>query len=462
MQVQLTSQSDLLLTRKRESAASARAEPPEEFCVSDRSTISLTPLAACLAAALFSLPVDARPLRSHASAFAFHAAPLGGVTLPVTSCLDDNSGGTLREMMAVAGEGDTLDMSALACSTITLAQGQLWTGSNINLLGPSDHELTIDAASASRAIFHYGGGTLGLSHLGIRNGLLLGTQGYGACIFSDGSVSADHVHIAHCINSALPGFGGGVFAYNSFAITDSSITGSDGGYGGGGVMADSGTIERSTISGNTARHAGGAYAVSGVMNIVDSTVSGNTATASGAGGIRAEYGLTIVNSTISGNTAVSFGGGIEFGSEASISNSTIVFNQAADGGGIRGFNGSTLAMTSSIVALNAAGPGNSDIGNVTSVDGSHNLIMVTGAAVPPDTLTGDPGIGVLANNGGPTQTHALLPASIAIDTGANPAALATDQRGFARSAGAATDIGAYELQPDSIFADGFELPGTHR
>lgn len=429
----------------------------------DRSTISLTPLAACLAVALFSLPVDARPLRAQASAraasFAFHAAPLGGVTVPVASCLDDSSGGTLREVLASAGEGDTVDMSALACSTITLTQGELATAlDDIYLVGPGDHELTIDAATASRGISHTGAGTLGLSHLGISNGRITGSTGSGACVYSAGSVDASHVNIANCNNLVYPSNGGGLVAMNSATIADSSVTNSYGGLGGGGVYTGSGTmtITRSTISGNSARHAGGAYAYYGAMSIVDSTISGNVANASGGGGIRAEYGLDIVNSTISGNIATSLGGGIQFGSTASISNSTIVFNQAADGGGIIGLNGSTLTMTSTIVALNSAGPGTSDIGNVTAATGGHNLIMVTTATVPPDTLTGDPGIGPLADNGGPTQTHALLPGSIAIDAGDNPAALPTDQRGFARSAGAATDIGAYELQPDVIFANGFE------
>lgn len=432
----------------------------------DRSTISLTPLAACLAVALFSLPADARPVRAHAPAraasFAFHAAPLGGVTLPVASCLDDSSGGTLREVLASAGEGDTVDMSALVCSTITLTQGELATAlDDINLVGPGGHELTIDAASASRVIDHTGAGTLGLGHLGLRNGRLTGTAGYGACVYSAGSVNADHVHIADCNNLAYPASGGGLFALNSATITSSSITGSYGGIGAGGVYAGSTlTIERSTISGNSARHAGGAYAYYGAMSVTDSTISGNIANASGAGGLRAEYGLTIVNSTISGNIATSLGGGIDFGSEASIRNSTIVFNQAADGGGIHGLNGSTLSMTSSIVGFNSAGAGTSDIGNVTSVDGSHNLIMVTTATVPPDTLTDGLGLGPLANNGGPTQTHALLPGTSAIDAGDNPDALATDQRGAARTAGAATDIGAYELQPDMIFANGFEQTVT--
>jgi hypothetical protein len=66
----------------------------------------------------------------------------------------------------------------------------------------------------------------------------------------------------------------------------------------------------------------------------------------------------------------------------------------------------------------------------------------------------------LADNGGPTQTHALIAGSPAIDAGSNPANLATDQRGdgYVRVYGAAADIGAFELQSatDAIFADGFD------
>ena len=434
--------------------------------MSDRSMVSLavSPLAACLALALCSHSVDARPLLPRTPAWLASAtprvAPLGGMTLPVGSCLDDSSGGTLREVLATAGEGDTVDLSGLACSTITLAQGELATSlGDVNLLGPSDHTLTIDAANASRAIDHTGLGTLGLSHLGIRNGRIAGTEAYAACVYSAGSIDANHVHIADCSNLAYPSTGGGLVAMNAATIVDSSITGSSGGLAAGGVFAGYGalTIERSTISGNTALHAAGAYAFYTTMSVVDSTIAGNTATGSGGGGIRAEYGLDVVNSTISGNSALSYAGGIEFGSTANIRNSTIAFNQANVGGGIYGNNISTLTITSSIVGLNSASPGTSDVAN-TTVTGDHNIIMIASGTVPPDTLTGDPGLGPLADNGGPTQTHALLPGSIAIDVGDNPDALPTDQRGFARTSGAAIDIGSYELQPDQIFADGFESP----
>ena len=78
--------------------------------------------------------------------------------------------------------------------------------------------------------------------------------------------------------------------------------------------------------------------------------------------------------------------------------------------------------------------------------------------LPADTLHDDPLLGALADNGGPTQTLALLPGSPAIDTGNNVAGLATDQRGagFPRVMGSSADIGAYEVTADAIFADGFD------
>ena len=64
----------------------------------------------------------------------------------------------------------------------------------------------------------------------------------------------------------------------------------------------------------------------------------------------------------------------------------------------------------------------------------------------------------LADNGGPTFTHALDPTSPAIDHGSNPLALDFDQRGApnVRVFGSAPDIGAFELVPDAIFKGDFE------
>jgi len=95
---------------------------------------------------------------------------------------------------------------------------------------------------------------------------------------------------------------------------------------------------------------------------------------------------------------------------------------------------------------------------VFTLSGASNLIRTSTATLPPDTLFTDPLIAPLADNGGATFTHALLPGSPAVDAGSNVADLEFDQRGtgYPRQMGHATDIGAFEVYADPIFADGFE------
>ena len=134
--------------------------------------------------------------------------------------------------------------------------------------------------------------------------------------------------------------------------------------------------------------------------------------------------MTINNSTLTGNTASSSGGGIYL-------------------------YGSTVNLVSTIVANNVGG-GSPDIGigETGTVNATNSLIRSTSGfsfSTNLNNITGqDPLLGPLANNGGPTLTHALLGGSPAIDAGSNPLALAFDQRGtpFVRSSGV-TDIGAY-------------------
>ena len=92
--------------------------------------------------------------------------------------------------------------------------------------------------------------------------------------------------------------------------------------------------------------------------------------------------------------------------------------------------------------------------------GNFNLVAVTTATTPSDTVSCNPMLGPLANNGGATQTMALQTGSCAIDAASPTPSETSDQRGFARPAVAATnaDIGAYEsgaTDPDKIFADTF-------
>ncbi len=227
------------------------------------------------------------------------------------------------------------------------------------------------------------------------------------------------------------------------------------------------------MSGNTAGFEGGGIYAFGTVIVTNSTVSGNTAASSG-GGIVAGRGLTLSNSTVSGNTAGTFGGGISFASNnkaRTIRNSTIALNKANQGGGFYIFDfsgsGDDVNLGNTIVAKNTATTSQPDIGSDTVgvgyINSGNNLIGInTGFEVtfPTSSLVGTAGspvnplLGPLQNNGGLTQTHALLVGSPAINAGNNaliPMGVTTDQRGtgFPRISGGTVDIGAFEVQVKS-------------
>jgi VCBS repeat-containing protein len=235
------------------------------------------------------------------------------------------------------------------------------------------------------------------------------------------------------------------------------------------------TLSNSTVSGNLSRletipdccsYGGGIYN-GGTLIISNSTVSGNSAD-NGGGGISNNGTLTISNSTLSGNSGGE-GGAIANYKTLTVSNSTVSGNSSIIGGGI--FSDTTihpnlsLNLNTSIVANNTGRDGPDVQGTVSS--GDYNLIENTDDTILPagstHNITGvDPTLGPLADNGGPTMTHALLCGSPAIDQGKNPIGLTTDQRGagFARkfddpamgnaADGDGTDIGAFELQEPPV------------
>lgn len=229
------------------------------------------------------------------------------------------------------------------------------------------------------------------------------------------------------------------------------------------------TIIDSSFTQNSATDVGGAIRISGgVAIIIGSTFAGNFA-ASDSGAIHNDGDLTIRNSTLSGNSTNGVGGAIYVhqGSVALI-NSTLTLNRAgadgstiAPGGGINNDDGSQLTLHNTIVAGNRTGSGAGtadDLGGVNVNAGSaFNIIGNVGtsgglASGKDGNLVGiDPQLGALANNGGPTLTHALLAGSPAINHGSNAlaAGLNTDQRGtgFGRIPDGAVDIGAFEVQP---------------
>jgi hypothetical protein len=189
--------------------------------------------------------------------------------------------------------------------------------------------------------------------------------------------------------------------------------------------------------------------------------TGNTVINGGGGALAVTSGATlnVRNTTVSGNSAT-FGGGIyNNGGTLNLLNVTVTNNLAsgnvgggpvggpgAVGGGVETGAGIATNIKNSIVAANSATSSINVSGTIT--DQGNNI------------LAGDPRIAALANNGGLTQTHALLIDSPALDGGDNTAAtaagLTTDQRGagFSRILDSAdlnttqtVDIGAYEADP---------------
>jgi hypothetical protein len=234
-------------------------------------------------------------------------------------------------------------------------------------------------------------------------------------------------------------------------ITGLTITGGKpGGYEGGGVRNEGDlTLDGVAVKGNTSDYSGGIYSENGALNITDSTVSGTTS-GEYVGGVTHYSGpADITNSTISGNKAATFGGGV-LAATASINvrNSTIASNESGGlGGGIL-----TAGPGSSVVVKNTIVSGNSivncgDIGQFGGVIASQgNNISSDGSCSfnqPTDKRNTNPKLGPLQDNGGPTDTHALLKGSPAIDAGGKPFP-PKDQRGVKRPQGKRSDIGAYE------------------
>jgi hypothetical protein len=467
--------------------------------------LCLRPLAACLAATLCS-GASATDNHAHGQAlvaairgnrvahFAHSSAATSSVTHVVSTCDDpqplppnceesiDNGVHTVQTVrlgFLCAQNGDTIDLSKLQCSKITLSETLVAREVNLALVGPGQEKLTIDAGGMFRAIAHYtlAGHGLYINYLTIANGryaispnVLSDGLAYGGCIFSTGYVNVNFSTVSSCsTSSAVRTAGGAIFSPNRVSLYHSTVTGSTaqnssngsakgggiraylvelaqstvsgntasavGAAEGGGINANVFYANRSTISGNAAKRAAGIWA--GSVHLSSSTVSGNQTPSTGViGGIYATQLAQVFSSTIAGNTS---GGTIAAGLY-------VAFPRASD----------TL-VDNTIIADNKASGVELDIGTTDgkAIPGSSNLINAHQAQtfLPADTLVGDPRLGPLRDNGGPTQTRDLLPGSSAIDKGSNGFGIHFDQRGVPRVEGSEADIGAFES--DRIFSDAF-------
>jgi hypothetical protein len=274
------------------------------------------------------------------------------------------------------------------------------------------------------------------------------------------------------IRNGVTGSNGGDI-HNSGTLTLNSITVQNGfAARGGGIYNDGGTLtlNNSAVSGNTiGLYGGGIYASGGTLTLNSSAVTGNTAGAGGGIFNNAGSILALNNSTVSGNTASAGGGFYIHSGTVILNSSTVASNTAissAIGGGIRQ-RGGTVTLQSTIVAGNTATSSGPDCSGTISSAGYNLIGDTSGCTFTPTTgdLTNiDAKLGPLQDNGGPTETHALLPGSPAIDhIPPGNCTVPTDQRGVARPqpAGGNCDIGAYELEQEPTIMVSIDVkPGS--
>jgi hypothetical protein len=243
-------------------------------------------------------------------------------------------------------------------------------------------------------------------------------------------------------------------------IDDVTLRGGETSGDGGGVRAGNSSVLmlRDTITGNRALGDGGGVESSVAVQVVQSTIAGNHAV--NGGGIHFAGDLEVSSSTISGNVAggpgLSGSGGAMAGSgeaTAQLGSSTVTgnraFNPSLSGAGIDVY---STTLQGSIIAENVAHAtdqstsGLANCAQAVTSDG-HNLSdgFDCGLGQEGDQEGVPPLLGPLGDNGGPTDTEAVLPGSPALDAG--QACPPTDQRSVSRPRGRACDIGAYEFAP---------------
>ncbi len=298
-----------------------------------------------------------------------------------------------------------------------------------------------------------------------------GVAGSGGAIHVHGTANLDGVLLSG--NTANDGGAIGFHGAVGGSLTNVTISGNTTTGNGGGLWNDSTiTVTNSTITGNSANaDTGGGIHNQGTLTLIDTAISGNSAV--WGGGISSNDTMTLQRVTIDANMSSNNGGGIynDFANSATLTNVTISGNTSGgNGGGI--FTNSSINITNSTIASNLGGGGIHEIGSGDAIlkntildnntGGNANRALTSlGNNIDSDSTAGlgdpldgmDPLLGALADNGGPTKTHALLAGSPAIDAGANLNAPAVDGQGFHRVDGR-NDIGAFEsgaLMLDKIY-----------
>jgi CSLREA domain-containing protein len=321
----------------------------------------------------------------------------------VTTTADGNDGQctdndcTLREAIAAAQPGGGTSIT-LPPGVYRLTQGPLVFTQSAVVIGPGliggqgagARTAIIDARGASRVVQVASGSNSIIAGVTIKGGAA--DVGAGVLVESGGILNLFNVAVEDNVATSR---GGGVAALGGVAISSS------------------------TISGNRAPSGAGlAVDTDGDGQLAVSTVSGNTATGSG-GGISSAGSMLIHGSTVARNT----GGGY--------------FQESAVGAGI--------TMWNSILSGNTGGACGGSITGLPRGQFNRNLAddATCAFASEAEGIVAEPRHGALANNGGPTDTHALGAGSPAINAADAQFCFGVDQRSAQYVNGC--DIGAFEF-----------------
>ena len=411
---------------------------------------------------------------------------------------------TIQEGLALAMDGDTIriapgtyfeniavnssvELLGTGGAEVTILDGSMGTGSVVIISITSD--VIIDGLTITGGSALGGGAVFASGDLTLRNSTVTGNEAFGflggGAIFTQAVYSPTVIvedsrileNISHdsggafqvtnstlivrrseirgnmALNSGGDIFGvsgGGIFAAGSTVqILDSTLDGNvaEGGQGGA-LHGNSGvdlTIEGSTFSNNSAGTGGGGISVSGNFVIRNSTLSGNLATggafSGNGGGLAVGSSITgeLSNVTITDNTVFGYGGGVSSSTQIAVHNSIIAGNNAIS------LVGGDVDVSGSFDSIGFNLIGQNEGGGFTFFNGVNGNQVGTPAA-PLDPL-----LGPLQDNGGPTETHALLPGSPALDLGDPVNFEPIDQRGEPRPQTNGPDIGAFEA--DGILRD---------
>jgi hypothetical protein len=419
--------------------------------------------------------------------------------------------GDLRYCITNAANGDHVTFADGVTGTINLTGALPALSHSIDIEGPGAASLTVrrDTGGFYRIFTVDSGATVTLSGLTITNGNLYVTNGAGIYnnggtltlnnvivsgnsgggIYNGGTLTLNNATVSGNPGDGIKDSGSGTITLNNSTVSDNSIYGA-------GILIEYGgvttilTLNNSTVSGNfsvgigtfsdssfrdritlnssrvSGNSGGGITNFGGTLTLNNSTVSDNSSTGIG------NYGTaTLNNSTVSGNGGpnVHAGGGIinyggPLGGTLTLNNCTVSGNSVGPdidlgghGGGI--WNDATLTLTNCTVSGNSIpDDGYSDGGGIYSYGGfyARNTII---AGNTDDPVTGyidgnynlwggNPLLGPLQDNGGPTKTMALLAGSPALNAGDSAQLGVADQRGVVRSGG--VNIGAYQASASAF------------